>query len=68
MGLLRAGDVNNDNVVNSTDFTLLKSAFGKSGCPSPQPGYDNRADFTGDCVINSVDFSLLKGNFGIGGS
>jgi hypothetical protein len=68
MGLMKAGDANNDNVVNATDFAILKNAFGKSGCPSPQPGYDNRADFTGDCVVNSIDFSLLRSNFGIAGA
>jgi hypothetical protein len=68
MGLMRAGDANNDNVVNATDFSILKNAFGKSGCPTPQPGYDPRADFTGDCVVNSIDFSLLKTNFGIAGA
>src|SRR5207249_125946 len=30
MGLQLAGDANNDNVVSASDFTLLKSTFGKS--------------------------------------
>jgi hypothetical protein len=64
-GLMRAGDCNDDNVVNSMDFTILKSTFGKS---NGQPGYDGRADFTGDTVVNSLDFSLLKGNFGQAGA
>ena len=64
MGLMRAGDCNNDNVVNSLDFTILKNTYGKS---IGQPGYDNRADFNGDTVVNVGDFNLLKGNFGIGG-
>ncbi|MFL5731952.1 MAG: proprotein convertase P-domain-containing protein [Chloroflexia bacterium] len=65
MGLQRAGDCNNDNVDNATDFVMLKNTFGQS---VGQSQYDNRADFTGDTVVNSVDFSLLKANFGQSGA
>jgi hypothetical protein len=65
MGIMRAGDTNNDNVVNIADFNILKSTFGKS---AGQPGYDDRADFNGDSIVNIVDFTLLKGNFGQGGA
>jgi hypothetical protein len=61
MGLLRMGDANNDNCVNSTDFTILRNTFGKT---IGDPGYDARADFTGDNVVNGSDFTLLRGNFG----
>jgi hypothetical protein len=65
MGLQRAGDCNNDNVVNAVDFAILKSTFGKS---QGQPGYDARADFDGNQVVNAIDFNLLRSNFGIGGA
>jgi hypothetical protein len=65
MGLLRAGDANNDNVVSAQDFTALKNAFGKS---TGSPGYDNRADFNGDTTVSAVDFNLLKSNFGSSGA
>jgi hypothetical protein len=65
MGLQRAGDCNNDNVVNAVDFTILKGTFGKS---VGQPGYDDRADFNGDQVVNASDFSLQRANFGIAGA
>jgi hypothetical protein len=65
MGLMRAGDANNDNLVSVLDFNILKSTFGKS---VGQTGYDDRADFTGDQVITILDFNSLKGNFGLGGS
>ena len=65
MGLLLAGDANNDNVVNATDFSILKGTFGKG---LGDPGYDPRADFTGDNVVNVADFNALKNNFGIGGA
>src|SRR4029077_10501113 len=45
MGLMLAGDCNDDNVVNSTDFAILKSSFGKA---FGQPGYDDRAQLTRD--------------------
>src|SRR5207253_3353790 len=65
IGLQRAGDCDNNNVVNSSDFNILKGTFGKG---TGQFGYDNRADFTGDTVVNTSDFNLLKGSFGAGGA
>jgi hypothetical protein len=65
MGLQRAGDVNNDNLVEITDFTLLQATF----CLTcGDPGYDGRADWTGDCLVDVTDFSLLRGNFGQAGA
>ncbi|MFL5731953.1 MAG: dockerin type I domain-containing protein [Chloroflexia bacterium] len=65
MGLMRAGDCNNDNVVNAVDFAILKSTFGKS---AGQVGYDDRAEFNGDGVVNVVDFALQRENFGHDGA
>ena len=50
MGLMQAGDANNDDVISVLDFSILKSTFGKS---LGNPGYDNRADFTGDTTSTS---------------
>lgn len=61
MGLLRAGDCNNDNVVSVQDFNILKGTFGKT---QGDPGYDSRADFTGDNTVSVQDFNQLKSNFG----
>jgi hypothetical protein len=63
MGMMRAGDCNNDNVVSVLDFNILKATFGKT---QGDPGYDARADFTGDNTVNISDFKLQKGNFGQG--
>jgi hypothetical protein len=60
MGVMRAGDANNDNVVNATDFAILKNAFGGSS--------DLRADFDNNGVVNSIDFNLLRVNFGTAGA
>ena len=65
MGLMRAGDANNDNVVNTSDFNILRGTFGKA---VGDPGYDDRADFTGDLQVTVLDFNLLKINFGSGGA
>jgi hypothetical protein len=65
MGLMKAGDANNDNIVSVLDFNILKTTFGKQ---TGDPGYDDRADFTGDQIVSILDFNLLKGNFGIGGA
>ncbi len=60
MGLMRAGDCNNDNSVNISDFGLIKNSFGRG---SGDPGYDDRADLTGDQRVNVSDMNLVKGNF-----
>lgn len=61
MGLLLAGDANNDNCVSAVDFNTVKVNFGKA---QGDPGYDPRADFNGDNQVTAVDFNLLKSNFG----
>jgi hypothetical protein len=65
MGLMLAGDANNDNVITVIDVSILRGTFGKS---CGDAGYDGRADFTGDCMVTAVDFGLLKNDFGMGGA
>lgn len=65
VGLMRTGDVNDDNVVNINDFNLLRGSFAYS---CGQANYDDRADLTGDCVVNVQDFNLLKRNFALSGA
>ncbi len=59
---LRAGDSNNDNSVDSSDFTALIGAF-NSAVNVPGSGYDPAADFNCDGSVDSSDFTLLIGNF-----
>jgi C1A family cysteine protease len=59
-GTLLEGDANDDNCVNAPDFSILRTAFGKS---QGQAGYDPRADFNQDGAVNAPDFSLLRTNF-----
>jgi hypothetical protein len=65
LGLQPAGDVNEDNLVDITDFSRLRTAFG-TACGGT--GYDAWSDFTGNCVVDITDFSLLRGNFGQAGA
>jgi dockerin type I repeat protein len=64
MGTMRAGDCNNDNLISSQDFIILKNSYGKQ---VGDPGYDDRANFNGDTVVNTQDFSAMRINFGQGG-
>jgi hypothetical protein len=65
MGLMKAGDANDNNLVDSPDFAIMKNTFGKG---LGEPGYDDRADFDGTQVVGSSDFALMRANFGIGGA
>lgn len=60
MGLMRVGDANNNNIVNTQDFTILKSAFVTSN--------DARADFNNDGTVSTADFNLLRNNLGQSGA
>ena len=62
-----AGDANNDNSVDSSDFGILIGAFNASAS-IPGSGYDASADFNGDGLVDSTDFGILIGNFGSAGS
>ncbi len=58
--LLRMGDVNDDNAITLSDFSLLAVSFNRA---PGQTGYDARADLNGDGSVTLQDFSLLAGNF-----
>jgi hypothetical protein len=55
---LTAGDLNNDNVVNSLDYSLMNSNWLKSGT----------GDINGDGIVNSLDFAILKNDWGKSGN
>ena len=64
---LRAGDANNDNVVDIADFGLLVNAY-NSSANVPGSGYDASADFTCDGTVDIADFGLLVNNYSISGA
>ncbi len=65
MGMLVAGDANNDNQIGILDFNIMKVTFGRG---VGEPAYDERAEFTGDSIVNAVDFNRLRNNFGLSGA
>ncbi|MEO6456698.1 MAG: hypothetical protein ABIO92_00270, partial [Chloroflexia bacterium] len=60
-GTQRAGDIDNTNCVDISDFSILRLSFGKA---CGDPGYNPNAEYTGDCIVDISDFSLLRSNFG----
>ncbi|MBT8131538.1 MAG: hypothetical protein KJO35_04655 [Gammaproteobacteria bacterium] len=50
-------DLNNDNIVNSFDLSLLRESFGNSGVSA--------ADLNCDNVVNSFDLSIMRTRFGM---
>src|SRR5204862_4541060 len=59
-GLLLAGDVNNSNFVNLSDYNLLRATFLLS---LGDTLYDPRADLNGSDFVNLSDYNLLRANF-----
>lgn len=59
--VLRNGDGDGSNVVDSADFKLVNQAFGKS---SGEPGYDPAADLNGDGEVGPADITWVSTNFG----
>jgi len=51
---LRAGDLNNDNIVNTIDYAQLNAKWGQS---------DPTADINQDGIVNSIDFALMNSNW-----
>ena len=59
---LPAGDSDNNNSVDSSDFGTLIGAFGSDGS-IPGGGYDPTVDFDFNGLVDSSDFGLLIGEF-----
>lgn len=61
-GTLTMGDINNDNNINISDFTTLRTCF-SSRTSSPNWNICQAADFNDDGRISVVDYSRLVTNF-----
>jgi len=61
---LLGGDVNNDNAVGLTDFSIMASAYGTS---TGGQFFNSAADFNNDGSIGLTDFSILAGSYGLEG-
>lgn len=64
LGLL-TGDLNEDNVINSLDFTIIKAAY---GAISSSSNWVAHADFNLDGVINNFDVGTIIKNLGSTGT
>lgn len=61
---LLTGDLNEDNIINSADFSIAKALLGTT--PSSED-WNESADFNKDSRINSVDLGYIIKNFGKSG-
>lgn len=58
---LLSGDLNDDNVINTADYSLAKAAFGST--PSSD-NWSERADLNLDNVVNTIDLGIVIRNLG----
>ena len=63
-GDLLEGDANNDNVIISSDFFILRDAYNSA---LGDPNYDAGADFNQDDLVTSIDFFMLRDNYNVAG-
>lgn len=47
------GDVNQDGIVNTSDFTVIKNALFTTGCGV-------KSDLNGDSIVNEFDYKIFK--------
>ena len=59
-GTLREGNANGDNIVNSTDFFILRAAYNTA---PGDPDYNENADFNQDLLVSSTDFFLMRAHY-----
>lgn len=55
---LKAGDFNQDNRVNSLDFSLMNQKWNQ---------FDSNYDINGDGIVNTLDYSILSRNWNVEG-
>lgn len=58
---LSTGDLNEDNTINTADYTIAKNLYGLG---KSSPNWNERADFNQDGVINNLDLGYIIKNFG----
>lgn len=62
---LLSGDLNEDNIINSTDYAIGKSAYGSK---LNSDKWNDRVDFNQDGVINNLDLAYITKNYSKTGS
>lgn len=58
---LLTGDLNDDNIINSADFTILRNVYGST--PASE-NWNANADFNLDSVVNTYDLAYIIKNMG----
>lgn len=58
---LLSGDLNDDNVVNSADYSIAQKALGSSPASA---NWNDNADLNSDRVINTFDLAIITKNMG----
>ncbi len=58
---LLSGDLNDDNVVNSADYSIARKALGATSISS---NWNENADLNIDGVVNTIDLSVISKNIG----
>lgn len=56
-----SGDLNDDNVINSADYSIAQKALGTT---SKSAGWNENADLNKDGLINTFDLSIISKNIG----
>lgn len=59
--LLLSGDLNEDNTINSADYTIAKAIYGTTASSS---NWNERADLNKDGIINNLDLAYITKNTG----
>jgi hypothetical protein len=59
--VLITGDLNEDNVINSADYTIARGLYGTTPASS---NWNERADFNKDSIINNWDLLYINNNMG----
>ena len=63
-GTLREGDADQDNLVLSSDFFLLRASYNTG---FGDPSFNAQTDFNDDEIVTSTDFFLLRNNYNTAG-
>lgn len=59
--LLPSGDLNEDNIIDSADTSVVTKLYGVSNTSS---NWNSVADFNGDKIVNSADLAYINKNMG----
>lgn len=58
---LVSGDLNEDNVVNTADYSIVQKAIGTT---NKSANWNSNADFNSDGIVNTFDLSIIIKNIG----